>query len=85
MLSEAIVSKIKKLCKEKNLSINQLAYNSFLTQSTIQSIMNGSTKNPKIITLALVCYGLDITLQEFFSDNIFKSLKVEHLIDFEKQ
>lgn len=80
MLSEAIVNKIKRLCQEKNISINQLAYKSYLSQSTLQSIMSGTTKNPKIITLILICYGFGITLQEFFSDKIFQNISIEHFI-----
>lgn len=80
MITNLIVERINMLCKEKNLTLNQLAKKSYLTQSTIQSIMNKNSKNPKIETIIMICYGLNITLQEFFSDKIFQNVKIEYII-----
>lgn len=73
-VSKAISTRIINICKEKNISINKLANASFLTQSTLQSIIVGNSNNPKLLTISRVCYGLDITLEEFFSDEVFNDL-----------
>ena len=73
-ISKAISKRILNLCKEKNISINKLANMSFLTQSTLQSIIVGESNNPKLLTISRVCYGLDISLEEFFSDESFNNI-----------
>lgn len=73
-ISKAISKRILNLCKEKNISVNKLANVSFLTQSTLQSIVIGDSTNPKLLTISRLCYGLDITLEEFFSDELFNDI-----------
>ena len=73
-ISKAISKRILNLCKEKNISINKLANMSFLTQSTLQSIIVGESNNPKLLTISRVCYGLEISLEEFFSDESFNNI-----------
>lgn len=76
-ISNAISTRIVNICKEKNISINKLANHSFLTQSTLQSIVVGDSANPKLLTITRLCYGLDITLEEFFSDEIFNDIDLK--------
>lgn len=70
-VQEAISKKIKKILKEKNLTINKLATISCLTQSTVQSLVDGKSSNPTLVTIVKLCNGLDMTLSEFFGDRIF--------------
>lgn len=76
-VSEAVARKIKKLCAEHNLSINKLSIMSGLTQSTLQSIMSGKSHNPTVLTIARICDSLNIELNEFFDDKLFKNLDIE--------
>lgn len=76
-ISKAISTRIINICKEKNISINKLANISFLTQSTLQSIVSGDSGNLKLLTIYRVCYGLEISLEEFFSDEIFNDLDLK--------
>lgn len=76
-ISEAISKRIKNICKERNISINKLATMSCLTQSTLQSIIDGSSNNPKLLTILRICYGLNITISEFFNDSLFDNLDLE--------
>ncbi len=76
-ISNAISKRIINICKEKNISINKLANNSFLTQSTLQSIVVGDSANPKLLTITRLCYGLQISLEEFFSDEIFNDIDLK--------
>ena len=54
-ITNAIATRILKLCEEKQVSINQLAQKSILTQSTIQNIVTRKSKNPKLRTIILIC------------------------------
>ena len=64
-----IAIRIIDLCKEKSITINKLADLSGLTQSTIDSIVSGKSRNPQIVTLYKICEGLNISLSEFFSED----------------
>ena len=74
---EAIKRRILQLCEEKNISINQLANYSGLAPSTLKGILYDRSRNPKIITLKIICDGLDITLGQFFSATEFDNLEQE--------
>ena len=63
-ISKAISFRIRKLCDEKKISINKLALDSELTQSTLQSIMSGTSKNSTFLTVARVCDTLKIELKD---------------------
>lgn len=76
-ISEAIAQRIINLCDSKNISINKLAIMSGLTQSTVQSIISGKSKNPKLLTIVRICDSLDIRLEEFFTDKLFYNLDIE--------
>ena len=76
-ISEAMTTKIVNICAERNLSINKLANVCGITQSTIENIVNGNSKNPKLLTVIRICDGLQITLQDFFSDKLFLNLDRE--------
>ncbi len=49
--SDVIIKRLSDLCKERHISVNKLATLSGLTQSTVENIMNGKTRNPKHKTL----------------------------------
>lgn len=63
--NEWIASKIKALCQDNNISINKLALSACITQSTLNSIVQGESKNPKISTLAKISNVFGLTLSQF--------------------
>jgi len=67
-LGEAIANRIKELCQERGISINKLALLSGLTQSTVDSILRGKSKNPQLATLLKISEGLGISVSEFLDD-----------------
>ena len=71
----AIRNRILQLCEERNLTINKLATISAISPSSLKSILYGN--NPKILTLKMLCDGLDITLAEFFDTPEFNTLEQE--------
>lgn len=73
-LSKAISKKINKILIERNITINKLATISCLTQSTVESVVNEKSKNPKLLTIIKICDGLGITLSEFFNDELFLNI-----------
>lgn len=74
---DTIKSRILSLCEERNMSIYKLSIESGVSPSTIKSILYGKSKNPGIVTIKMLCDGLDITLIEFFNTQEFKALEQE--------
>ena len=62
--SDAISKRLVSICKERNLTINKLATLSGITQSTVQDLITGRTKNPKLKTLHKIAIGLNMTVSE---------------------
>ena len=62
-----VLEKIEKLRKEKGWSINYLAMESELTQSTLNNLYSRNTE-PKISTLRSICNAFGITLSDFFKE-----------------
>ena len=62
-----VLEKIEKLRKEKGWSINYLAMESGLTQSTLNNLYSRNTE-PKISTLRAICGAFGISLSEFFKE-----------------
>lgn len=72
--SEAVAKRIKDLCKERGISINKLATLSGLTQSTVDSILKGKSRNPQLRTMKRICDALGIGIDEFLDDPMFESV-----------
>ena len=70
-LSDAIRKRIKYYLEEKNMNIWKLCKMSGIPCSTISTFMSGKTELLKIDTLLHICEGFNITLKEFFSDEMF--------------
>lgn len=62
--SNAIIKRLTELCAERNITINKLATRSGITQSTVDNLMKGKTRNPKLKTLYKLAVGLDMTVSE---------------------
>lgn len=76
-ISDAVVERILKLCKERNTTINKISNISGVTQSTISDIVNHVTGNAGICTIKKLCDGFEISVREFFDDEIFDDLEQE--------
>lgn len=73
----AVRNRILQLCDERKITINHLSTISGLSPSSIKNILYGKSLNPKIVTIKMICDGLDITLGEFFNTSEFNSLEQE--------
>ena len=63
--SELYALRIRQLCKNRKITINKLATLAGLKQSTIDNILRGKSKNPKVRTLHKIANVFGMTLSEF--------------------
>lgn len=74
---QAIAMRLLRLCSEKDITINALANIAGVPPTTIYSILNKKSKNPGTVSIKKVCDGLNISIREFFDDDVFDSLEQE--------
>lgn len=77
LVKDAVVQRFKDICNDRSIKYNELANLSGVTPSTIYSMMDSSRRDISIITIKKFCDGLDMPLDEFFNDPIFKNLEQE--------
>lgn len=63
--AQLYVNRIRQLCKARNITINRLATMSNIRQSTLDNIIRGLTKNPRVKTLHKIALAFNMTLAEF--------------------
>ena len=69
--SDIYVKRIRELCRARGIAINKLATMSHVKQSTLDNIVRGLTKNPRVKTLHKLAIAFNMTLSEFLD---FKEL-----------
>lgn len=74
-LSEAVRKRILQLILERKINLHRLSLDSGISYSTLSSFMNGKCKNPNLVTILHLCEGLQIELNEFFEDELFKDVE----------
>ncbi len=79
--SELYVKRIRELCKKRGFAINKLATISEVKQSTLDNIVRGLTKNPRVMTLHKIALAFNMTLAEFLD---FDELN-EYVFDGEEE
>jgi transcriptional regulator with XRE-family HTH domain len=68
-----IQNRIRELCASKKISVNKLAEMSGLPQTTLDSLIQSSSPNPKINTLLHIANGFGMTLPEFLDTEEIKN------------
>lgn len=76
-IKQAVAQRIVNLCKEKNIAINALGNISGINPSTIYSMLNDKSKNPGVVSLQKICDGIEISIREFFNDDLFDDIEQE--------
>lgn len=76
-LLQAISTRIIELCDEHNITVNKLCTLAGVTQSTVDSILKGKSKNPGICTIKKLCDALNISITCFFDSPLFLNLQPE--------
>lgn len=77
VIGQAVSLRILQLCKEYGISVNRLCTISGITQSTVNNIISGRNRSTTVSTVKKICDGLGITVQQFFSDDLFENLEQE--------
>lgn len=80
--SEIYVRRIRQLCKERGFAINKLATRAGINQSTLDNIVRGLTKDPRVSTLHKVALAFNMTLAEFLD---FEELNNYSFADIEDE
>ena len=76
-IGEAVRERILALCAERGITVNKLGTMSGVTQSTINNITSGRNNSATVATIKKLCDGLDISITEFFTDEVFDNLEQE--------
>lgn len=76
-IGEAVKLRIVELCKNNNITVNKLATVCGITQSTLNNIVGGRNNSTTVSTIKKICDGLNISIIEFFSSEIFDNLEQE--------
>ena len=76
-IGEATRLRILDLCRERNITVNKLSTVCGITQSTLNNIVSGRNNSATVSTVKKICDGLEISVIEFFSCDLFKDLEQE--------
>ncbi|MGI6005203.1 MAG: helix-turn-helix domain-containing protein [Christensenellales bacterium] len=76
-IKEAIVLRLQQLCEKQDITYNAMAMRAGVTPSTVYSMMDRRRKDLSVVTLKKLCDGLDISIRDFFDDELFKELEQE--------
>lgn len=76
-VKNAVVQRLKNICRERGIAPNELANISGVTPSTVYSLLSVERKNASITTIKILCDGLGISLGEFFCSPEFDDLEQE--------
>ena len=76
-VGDAVRQRILELCDKYDISVNKLSNISGVTQSTVNNIVSGRNNSATISTIKKLCDGLGITIEEFFSSEVFRELDQE--------
>ena len=78
-IGEAVRERILDLCKQRNITINRLGIISGVTQSTLNNIVSGRNNSATVATIQKLCDGLEITITEFFTADLFLNVEQDIL------
>ena len=76
-VKDAVVNRFAAICRQRGMKYNELAVRSGVTPSTVYSMMEARRRDVSIVTIKLLCDGLGISLEEFFSGPEFAGLEQE--------
>ena len=76
-IGQAVRLRIWDLCQKKGITVNKLSYICGITQSTLNNIVSGRNSTTTVSTIKKICDGLEISIQDFFDDELFTNLEQE--------
>lgn len=72
-----LAARIEELCRKYGMSYYSLSYKSAVPMTTLMHIIDCTTKNPGVFTIAKICNGFDITMKDFFDSEEFVNIEYE--------
>lgn len=76
-VSNAVVSRIKEILLEKNMSIWRLEKITAMSHNTMQTLMRADNNSVNLKTVLLICRGLGVTANYFFDSPIFEDYDLD--------
>ena len=76
-VKDAVTARFASICRQRGIKYNELAVKAGVTPSTVYSMMDARRRDVSIVTIKMLCDGLDISLAEFFSGPEFTDLEQE--------
>ena len=73
-LTNAVKQRIINLASNQGIKIHKLALNAGVPYSTISSFLTGKCSSITLTTLLHICEGCNISLKDFFDDDLFKNI-----------
>lgn len=69
-----LAERVNELCREKELTYEELSSKSEVPIETVLQMADGLVKNPGIFAITKICEGLDVSLKDFFDTEEFRML-----------
>ena len=76
-VNDAVAKRVSKLLIQKGMSQYRLEQESGIQHGSMQCIMNGRNKTVTLSTVIMLAKGFNMSLIEFFDDEIFESTDLE--------
>ncbi len=76
-IGTAVRLRILIMCNQRNITVNKLSTICGITQSTLNNIVSGRNQSATISTIKKICDGLEISIIDFFDDDLFRDLEQE--------
>ena len=76
-VKDAVTKRFQELCNERNITPNTLANLAGVTPSTVYSMLDPQRRDISVITIKKLCDGLEISIQDFFSSDLFSGVEQE--------
>ena len=76
-VKDAVTARFASICRQRGIKYNELAVKAGVTPSTVYSMMDARRRDVSIVTIKMLCDGLEMSLAEFFTGPEFQELEQE--------
>ena len=79
-LGQQVAKRIDEYLLSQKISLYALCKKSRIALSTLKNVYSKHTKSPSLESIYKICYGLNISIIEFFNSPLLKDASVRHII-----
>ena len=76
-LSKAVSTRLRQILKDKNITQYRLEQMTGISHNTMSSFLNNRYRSCNLRTLVIIILSLNMSIQEFFDDEVFDNEKLE--------